>query len=89
MFFFVIFLRSLFQLLLALILSSKTIPFDSQKIDSVLVFATDLEQPRFDIHPRFDLIFEPNMAQKFAQDWCKTASKTCSNRFPQITPNWD
>ena len=33
----VIFLRSLFQILLDLILSSKTTPFDSQKVDSVLV----------------------------------------------------
>ena len=85
-FFVVIFLRSLFQLLLGLILSSKTTPFDSQKVDSVFVFAIDLEQPRFDINPRFDLIFDPKMTPKFAQNLLKTDPKTCSNRVPKMTP---
>jgi hypothetical protein len=78
----VIFLRSLLQLLLHLILSSKTIPFDSQKVDSVFVFAIDLEQPRFDINPRFDLIFGPNMTPKFSRICPKPA------HLPKINPKF-
>ena len=84
--FFVIFLRSLFQLLLGLILSLKTTPFDSQEVDSVLVFAIDLEQPRFDMHPSFHLIFDPTMTPKFAQNWFQTGPRTCSNQIPKMTP---
>ena len=87
--FFVIFLGSLFQLILDLILSSKAIPFDSQKVDPAFVFAIDLEQQRFDNNPRFDIIFDSKMTPKFAklvQNRLQNLIKPGPKNDPKLSP---
>ena len=87
-----VFLRSLFELLLGLILSSKASLLHPPKVDSVFVFAVDLEQPRFGTNPRFDLIFDPKIRLKLVQNRIQNLLKPGSKNDPKIGPtlaqNW-
>ena len=68
---------------MGLLLSSTTTPSNLPEVDSVFVFAVDLEQPRFDMNPSFHLVFDPNITSKLAQNWVQI----WSNISPRLTSN--